>query len=389
MKWNSIRTKVLAALAGCLAAGVAGTLILLHYSFARNSQALATESVNSAQRLFKILEVRETSKMAAVAETLVLNPEVRDAFAARDRSRLLQLTAPLFLKLKEQDITNWLFHTPEPDMSVFLRLHAPAKFGDRLDRFIDKEVMRTHSIVVGNELAKAGFAVRIIRPFYDSHDKLTGYVEFGEEIGRFIHEMKSQTGDDYGLLLNKKFVSRQFWTDTSASLKRRDNWSDHPNFVVADRTSANDDIIRFQGDLAALAGQGTALERFDVGNSVFVRGIFPIFDAANNTVGAMFVVRDISGTYLSMRNTQNLLVFLSIVSLLLGALLVLTLLNRLVFRRLEHIIEVATRVVGGDYESEILVGSRDEIGRFEQLFEQFRCVFVDLLANVPEFQEKK
>ena len=138
-----------------------------------------------------------------------------------------------------------------------------------------------------------------------------------------------------------------------------------------------------------LAKQGTALERFNVGNSVFVRGIFPIFDAANHAAGAMFVVRDISGTYLAMRNTQNLLVLLSVVSLLLGALLVLTLLNRLVFRRLEHIIGVATRVVGGDYESEILVGSRDEIGRFEQLFEQFRCVFVDLLANVPEFQERK
>ena len=118
-------------------------------------------------------------------------------------------------------------------------------------------------------------------------------------------------------------------------------------------------------------------------------GIFPIYDAADNKVGAMFVIRDISGTYLSMRNTQNLLVFLSVISLVLGALLVLTLLNRLVFRRLEHIIGVATRVVGGDYGSEILVGSRDEIGRFEQLFEQFRCVFIDLLANVPEFQEKK
>src|ERR1019366_7411541 len=219
---------------------------------------------------------RKTSKMAAVAETLVLNREVRDAFAAKDRSSLLKLTAPLYLKLKERGITNWLFHAPEPDMSVFLRLHAPARFGDRLDRFMDKEVVRTHSMVVGNELAKAGFAVRIIRPFYDSRDKLTGYVEFGEEIGRFIHEMKSQTGDDYGLLLSKKFVSRQFWTDTNASLKRRDNWSDHPNFVVADKTSANDNIIQFQGDLATLAGQGTALERFDVGNSVFVRGIFPL-----------------------------------------------------------------------------------------------------------------
>src|SRR5580698_3568164 len=139
MKWNSIRTKVLAALAACLFLGVGGTLTLLHYSFARNSEALAAESIDGAQKLFNILEAREISKMTAVSETLMLNPEVRDAFAARDRGRLLELTAPLYSKLKVEGITNWLFHTPEPNMSVFLRLHNPPMFGDRLNRFMDKE----------------------------------------------------------------------------------------------------------------------------------------------------------------------------------------------------------------------------------------------------------
>jgi len=237
MKWNLIRTKVLAALAACLVGGVGGILALMYYSFVRNSRALATESVTGAQKLFTILEAREISKMTAVSETLIMNPQVRDAFAARDRSRLIELTAPLYSKLKSEGITNWMFHTPEPDMAVFLRLHNPPKFGDHLNRFMDKEVVRTHAMVTGNELAKAGFAVRILRPVYDSHGGVTGYVEFGEEIGRFIHQMKSQTGDDYGLLLSKKFVDRQFWADSSAVWKRRDNWDDNPNFVVADKTT--------------------------------------------------------------------------------------------------------------------------------------------------------
>jgi hypothetical protein len=45
MKWNLIRTKVLAALAACLVVGVGGILALMYYSFVRNSQALAAESV--------------------------------------------------------------------------------------------------------------------------------------------------------------------------------------------------------------------------------------------------------------------------------------------------------------------------------------------------------
>ena len=100
MKWNSIRTKVLAALAACLLLGVGGTLTLLHYSFARNSEALAAESIDGAQKLFNILEAREISKMTAVSETLMLNPEVRDAFAARDRGRLLEVDRASLLQVE-------------------------------------------------------------------------------------------------------------------------------------------------------------------------------------------------------------------------------------------------------------------------------------------------
>ncbi len=389
MKWNSIRTKVLATLLGCLALGVFGVIALMHYSFERNSHALAGESVNGAQKLFSILEAREISKMTAASDLLLANSQIRDAFAARDRDRLLALTAPLYPQLKSEGITNWMFHTAEPNMVVLLRLHNTAKFGDALNRYIDKQAVATHALVTGNELAKAGFAVRILRPFPDAQGKVAGYVEFGEELGQFIHTMKDQTGSDYGLLLNKKYMDRQFWADSSKVWNRRDNWDDNPNFVVADRTTATDNIFRFQGDLASVPEQGEVLERFQEGDSVFVRGIFPVRDAAGNTVGAMFVVKDISSFYLVMQHTQQVLVTITVVALAIGTLLVLMLLTRLVFRRLDHIVVVATRVVGGDYKTEIRVSSDDEVGQFEQLFEQFRQVFVDVLAHVPELQEKE
>ncbi|MGO9243958.1 MAG: hypothetical protein ACLQDC_04220 [Verrucomicrobiia bacterium] len=194
--------------------------------------------------------------------------------------------------------------------------------------------------------------------------------------------------DETGVRVSGRRFQWQFWAVSSAVWKRRDNWDDNQNFVVADKTAATDRIMRFEGELTAVPEQGKVLEHFRVGNSVFVRGLFPIRDVAGDTVGAMFVVRDISGVYAAMRDTQNILVLLIVVSLTIGTLLVLTLLNRLVFRRLQHIIKVATRVVGGDYESEIRVSSDDEVGQFEQLFEQFRRVFVDLLAHMPEMQEK-
>jgi hypothetical protein len=388
MKVNLIRTKVLLALVACLVIGVGGILALMQYSFTRNAGALAAESVTGAQRLFKILETREISKMSAVGEMLTANDRVREAFAAKDRERLLALTGPMYLALKNQGITNWMFHTPEPKMSVFLRLHNPAKFGDQLNRFMDKEIQRTHAPVVGNELAKAGFAVRVIQPVTDAQGKGLGYVEFGEELGQFIHTMKEQTGDDYGLLLSKKYVDRQFWAESNAVWKRRDNWNDNPESVVADKTTPNESIIKFDGDLGAVQAEGSVLERFQDRDSIFVRGIFPIQNAAGDTVGAMFVVHDISATYVAMRRTRNILVLVTVATLSLGMFLVLTLLDRLVFKRLDHIIRIATRVVGGDYQSNIQVSSDDEVGQIELLFEQFRSVFVDVLSHVPELMGK-
>jgi len=387
MKWNTIRTKVLVALGICLMVGAGGILALMRYSFEHNARALSTEAVSGAQKLFGVLEAREISKMTAVSESLLSNPQIRDAVAARDRNRLLELTAPLYPKFKSEGITNWFFQTPEPDMVVLLRLHNPTKFGDALNRFMDKELVRTHGIVTGNELAKAGFAVRVAQPVPDAQGGVAGYMEMGEELGQFIHTMKAQTGNDYGLLLSKKYLDRQFWADSSKVWKRRNNWDDNPTFVVADQTTASDSIFQFDGDLAAVPGEGRVLERFKKADSVFVRGLFPIRDAAGNTVGAMFVVHDISDLYLEMNRTQTILVLSTCISLAIGAVLILLLLSHLVFRRLDHIIMVATRVVGGDYDTEIRVSSEDEVGQFERLFEQFRRVFVDVLAHVPELQE--
>jgi HAMP domain-containing protein len=385
---KSIRTKVVVACLCCLVVGLGGILALIHYSFDRNAQNLAAQAVTGAQSLFENSEAREIRKMAALTQSLNLNPQIGDALFARDRERLIERTAPFFMNLKDDGITDFSFHTQEIDPAVFLRLHDPARYGDHMDRPMDKEVATTLTMVSGNEMGKAGFAVRTIAPMFASHGEVAGYVEFGEELGQFLHAMKSQTGDDYGLLLDKKYVNHQFWDDSNATLNRRDNWNDAPNYVIWDKTSNSDRIFDFKGDLSALPANGKALDRFHEGNSEYVRGVFPIRDVAGNKVGAVFVVRDISNFYQSMQRTEIIFAVSTVVAVLIGTGIFLLMLSRLIFQRLERILQAATRVVGGDYGTEIKVTSDDEVGQFEQLFEQFRQVFVYVLSHVPELQPK-
>jgi HAMP domain-containing protein len=200
--------------------------------------------------------------------------------------------------------------------------------------------------------------------------------------------MKSQTGDDYGLLLDKKYVSQQFWADSNETLNRRDNWSDAANYVIWDKTSNSNHIFDFKEDLSALPSTGKALDRYHEGNSEYVRGVFPIQDVAGNRVGAIFVVRNITSSYLSMRRTEIMIGIATLVAVLLWTGGFLLMLSRLIFRRLERIIKQATNVVGGDFGTEIKVSSDDEVGQIEQLFEQFRQVFVDVLSHIPELESK-
>jgi HAMP domain-containing protein len=388
MKIKSIRTKVIVACLCCLSVGLGGILALIHYSFNRNTQNLASQAVTGAQSLFAISEAREIRKMAALTQSLNLNPRIGDALLARDREGLIEMTAPFFLNLKDDGITDFTFHTQELDPAVFLRLSDPASSGDHMGRFMDKQVATTLTMVTGNEMGKAGFAVRTIAPMFGSHGEVAGYVEFGEELGQFLHGMKTTTGDDYGLLLDKKYVNQQFWADSNAALNRRNNWNDAPNYVMGDKTSNFDRIFDFKGDLSAVPANGEALERYHEGKSEFVRGVFPIQDVAGNRVGAIFVVRDITNFYLSMQHTEIIFAVSTAVAVLIGTGIFLFMLSRLVFQRLERIIRVATRVVGGDHGTEIQVSSDDEVGQLEQLFEQFRQVFVYVLSSVTELETK-
>jgi HAMP domain-containing protein len=164
-------------------------------------------------------------------------------------------------------------------------------------------------------------------------------------------------------------LDRHFWADTAALFKRRDNWDDSPTVVVADKTTGSDGILRFDGDLAGVPDQGNVLERSGQGDTVYTRGMFPILDAANKKVGAMFVVRDITVTYNRLIRMRNTIIFVIICAMVMSWLVLSCMLTRTVFRRLESIIGVATSVVGGEYDARINVHSKDEIGQFEQLFE--------------------
>lgn len=138
----------------------------------------------------------ESARARALAESVASSPIVIQAFAARDRNKLLALTEPIFKQLKQTAGAEQMqFHLAPA--TAFLRLHMPAKFGDDLSSFRETVVQtnRDQKPREGLENGVAGFGFRGVVPLFDKGEHIGSFefgVNFGESFVRaFAERMKA------------------------------------------------------------------------------------------------------------------------------------------------------------------------------------------------------
>src|SRR5512138_3771338 len=68
--------------------------------FQKNVQEAALASLQSAADAFEAQERSDVEKLAATLDALLANDDLREAFVARDRERLLAASAPLFATMR-------------------------------------------------------------------------------------------------------------------------------------------------------------------------------------------------------------------------------------------------------------------------------------------------
>ena len=358
----------IAVLAVCIVAAVAGARVAGDI-FERSVEDAAVATLQAAADTFAAQERAEIEKLAATLDALLANDELRAAFVARDREKLLAIAAPLFKTMSERDrITHWYFIEPEPAKTVFLRVHRPELLGDRVDRVTLQRAIETGELGAGKELGQTAFALRAVRPWYHQ-GKLLGYMELAEEIDFLLTAMKANTGDDYGLLVKKKFLDESAWARVLGP--RANTWNDRPDVVVVNTTTFTDGIIDYSGDVEVIPDRGQTLGEVVRGERAYVRGIFPVRDAAGRKVGGLFVLHDFTRHHGALRAG---LVQTSLALLTLGAAaaaLVALLVHQLVFARLARLrlaLEARAREEGLPPSRIVEHESDDELGRLEAIF---------------------
>ncbi len=245
----------------------------------------AHESVVRAAAAYAALEKQEVEKLSRLLDGLIADPVVVAAYTARDRERLLAKTRGRFEKLKAtQGITHWYFLDQAPARTCFLRVHAPTLFGDVVGRETFSRAIASKEIGFGKELGKTAFALRVVKPIRVK-GAIVGYMELGEEIGDFLVEMKKRTGDDFGLLVDKKRIDRK----ELAKVRGEDHWDELAYVALVDSTVWNDRLVDIPVPPEQIPDAGIRTGEWTDGTRKFLGGAFPVRDAGDKVVGALYV----------------------------------------------------------------------------------------------------
>lgn len=234
----------------------------------------------------------ESIRAMSLARFVASMPSITEAFASGNRERVQALVGSTFAPMKEDGVEQFQFHTPPA--TSFLRVHAPAKFGDDLSSFRNTvvETNRDRKPVLGLESGAAGVGIRGIAPLaYDG--KHVGSVEFGLTFGQdFAKQHSLRTGGRLAIFLMQKGGLVRHATTFPQSFDLA------PKDLEASLTSRNVvPSVEVDGNASALA-------------------LEPLKDFAGNTIGVLAVAVD--RTDLDQISASAMKVFGTVSALMLG-----------------------------------------------------------------------
>ena len=394
---TSIKTKLLPVI-------IIGIIILagVFYFFSvqtqeANLKKITFDGITSSKNTFINLQQDDVKMLKMGINNFLANPDTMRLFVKGDRVTLISEAQPAFDKSKALGQSVFQVNKYDPNnpanLSVFARAHNPAKFGDAVTRTANRVAKDTKDSASGIDLGNSGFALRVVSPILDNSSNVIGDVEFGEEIGHFLGLMSKQTGNDFAMVVSKSKVTPDGWNSYTAGKGLRNNYNDMPNNLVIDSTLPDVRTIQTQclneNDINTAPPDGKVFSQFSSNGKSYVCGGFSFNDVNDKKIGTIVVVEDIT-TLVTNANQSNMTVLVVAIlsAIIIGGIMVL-LVSKIVIKPLEKIVDVSTRVAGGDFDAKIEVESDDEIGQLAETMEQFKQIMINTANDLEKSQEKK
>jgi PAS domain S-box-containing protein len=216
---------------------------------------------------------QNATQASSIASAVAANPEVARLLAQRNRSALINLLEPSYVKLKDNfSVAQFHFHI-QPGKS-FLRLHSPEQFGDDIEPYRKNinNVLRNGETYSCLEMGATGLGIRGIVPvFYQ--EKIVGSLEIGLSFGEaFVEDFQKSWNintslfeikgpEDYELIASAGDKEPSYPADIYG-LKNSD---DEPVIMISPDQFPNSSILL--GPVKDCSGEVVALIEFNIDRS--------------------------------------------------------------------------------------------------------------------------
>ena len=239
----------------------------------------------------------KTAGMAALLDVIARDTRVRVALHSGDAAQLNADWALAFKTLKdEHGITQ--FHFIDKHRHSLLRLHDPARRGDRIDRYTLAAAEHRGQTASGLELGVAGvFSLRVVEPVL-LDKSIVGYVELGMEIEDVLRDIAGQrVNQPLAVMVRKVLLDRATWEASMIALERTPEWERMPHNVsiYASMGRIPDAFLRLAdeeehaGHAHVVRGDNIASE-----NRTWDAVVIPVHDVSGAEVGDLLALRDVT-----------------------------------------------------------------------------------------------
>ncbi len=339
----SVKNKVMLVSGGMLLLVIFGFTAYMYNSM-RNDFYQAQKTEMAARKDLVQNAIASAGRRAhSLAQWVAHQPEVKKAFAQRDREKLRQMLLPIYEQTKKKiNINKFQFHIPPA--TSFLRLHKPEKFGDDLSK-IRKTIVATNKAqepVLGLDRGKFGFGIRGVVPVYKDNDHI-GSVEFGVALNdSFLDSLKKEFGFSSALAIRK----------------------DNGDLAVQASTVSQNPLENHSQAVEKIFNTGTPYLLYSKKKDRNLAYYFaPVHDYAGKTVAALILPEDITQGLQAINSKLYTLIGIGVLAALLLSLLLFWLLQRTVSKPLASAMDFAHKMAGGDITGRLEINTEDEIGK--------------------------
>ena len=310
------------------------------------------------------------NRALARAEMIADLPTIKKLFAAQDRPGLLAETQEMFKVQKEKHgVDQAQFHLA--NLTSFLRLHDPEKFGDDLSTFrpIVVTVNREQTSKKGFAIARNGPAIFGVTPVKDREGKHLGSFEIGSDFGSVLDGIKTAYGLESAVYISEvplkdfaKGVSPDIFSDQNRVGKYIRFYSTNTALLqtlISDKDLSNAD--------------GGKLTRESLG-AIYGVIISPVRNGAGEVIGLVAVAKDFSGSRSAEGRSLVWQLFFALFSIVLLSGAILIILRGKLLRPLQEMSNRFTALADGDKSQPALDEADlcEELSTLAQQYERLR-----------------